>query len=421
MIHFTPAPANDFQLYISTYFARCKAACPKLRAIAGKWRFEDLIPGMSDFDTRLIAADDTTPREWGEMSISVGRVHTALARETPLWARNLEHLPGMNLTVAEVTDPDLYYAEFPQWTYYEGDASALARIGAYLAGRNWSSRDEMFHLRRFATFFGPYQRGIDPAINLGPWESKYPLHSRYMHYFAPPVQAAVSLARRRPCHGKLEALRAARDLFPRPRVIDRLFDTLDRHYEVAADYVDPRLAELEGELDGYLRAVWACLAQQVTLMEARADDSPQRLRERLAAVPIDPIDSFNEGLKFARFMKGRLIFYAQDIPWFDSGWLVRNEIQRIVANFYEKPLRAYGVARGWGVLPGDAVLERVRGDVLSDAACDGILRFKAEASPAIEPGTEKRRARALADVYDAVPSAHDRLGADLRRRVRSTA
>ena len=92
---FTPRPENIFGRFIDTYFARCREVCPRLKAIAGKWNFEDLLPGLSDFDSRLIFTDGATVSEWIEMSVAVGTVHTALASEHPEWARILEHLPGL--------------------------------------------------------------------------------------------------------------------------------------------------------------------------------------------------------------------------------------------------------------------------------------------------------------------------------------
>jgi Spy/CpxP family protein refolding chaperone len=100
-VSFAAKPDNDFRLFIDTYFERCRAECPKLAAIAGKWTFEDLIPGLSDFDTRFIFTDGVTVEEWIRMSSAVGRVHTNLAKESPRWARILEHLPGLNLTQAQ--------------------------------------------------------------------------------------------------------------------------------------------------------------------------------------------------------------------------------------------------------------------------------------------------------------------------------
>ena len=125
---FEAEPENDFELFIDTYFQRCKQVAAKLRAIAGKWTFEDLLPGLSDFDTRLIFTNDVSIAEWARMSIEVGKVHTQLAKEFPRWARKLEHLPGLNLTGAEMTDPAFYYPEFQQWTYYRGDERILDSI-----------------------------------------------------------------------------------------------------------------------------------------------------------------------------------------------------------------------------------------------------------------------------------------------------
>ena len=54
---FAPAPPNEFREFIQLYYERCRQVCPKLIAAAGKWEFEDLIPGLSDFDTRFIFSD----------------------------------------------------------------------------------------------------------------------------------------------------------------------------------------------------------------------------------------------------------------------------------------------------------------------------------------------------------------------------
>ena len=416
---FAPKPPNDFNAFIETYFDRCRALSPKIRVIAGKWRFDDLIPGLSDFDTRFVVSDDTTVADWSEMSLAVGEVHSKLAQERPHWARNLEHLPGVNVTISELTDPLFYYPEFPQWTYYHGDAAVLTRISDYLAAKPWTARDELFHLKRFATYYGPYIRGIDPAVNMGKWESKYPLHSRYMHYFTPPVQAAVSLMRKRGVRGKLEALTAARDIFPNPSVIDRVFDALAKHYEIPGDYADDALARIESQLDAYLRDVYAALEGHLTLFKVDAADTPAKLRERVNALPVDPVETFFDGVKFARFMKGRLLFYAQDIPWFDSIWLIRNELGRIVSGFFEKPLSAYGLARWQTKMPARDVLAKVRGEIVADADAAGILRFVDLASKPLEPGREKRAARDIAEIYDAVPRVHAAIAKDLLARLRS--
>jgi hypothetical protein len=313
-VKFHPPPENDFLSFVHDYFQRCRARIPQLRALAAKWRFEDLIPGLSDVDSRFIVAGPMTAADWSAMSLAVGQVHAEMCRETPAWARTLEHLPGINLTIDEITEPALFYPEFTQWTFYEGDAASIQAVRDELSRVAWSTRDERHHLKRFATFFGPYRRGIDPPVNLGAWENKYALHSRYMHYFAPPVQAAVSIHLRRNVAGKLEALRLARTMFPNPQVIDQVLESTRRHYEIAGDYAEPRLTEIERTLEAYLRDVWASLAGRATLIApapapAPGDDA-ETVRAKVAGIPADPTAEFFEGAKFGRLLEGRLRFFA---------------------------------------------------------------------------------------------------------------
>lgn len=414
---FEPRPDNDFDEFIDVYFRRCRDRFGKLLAIAGKWTYEDLIPGLSDFDTRFIVADDTTLDDWMAMSLAVGEVHTELARARPAWARILEHLPGINLTVNEMTDPIGYYPEFGQWTFYQGDGPPIERVEAYLAGRPWTERDEGFHLKKFATYYGPYDRGIDPPINVGNWESKYPLHSRFMHYFTPPVQAAVSLIRRRAVRGKFDALRQARALFDQPEVIDRVLDAVDRHYEVPAYYVEPKLSEIERELEDYLRSVLAALPGHVSLIDVNPDDTPDKLRARIAAMPADPVEAFFSGARFCRLMKGRLLFYAESIDAFDSPWLIRNELGRIVSNFYETPLRACGQLRFGQQLGANEVLDRCTGEIVTAQDREAVAAFVGAARAPIPEGQERRCARQVAEVFDPMLRVIEALRGDMTRRI----
>ena len=114
VMRFEPKPANDFEEFFDRYYTECRTRIPQITALAGKWDFEDLIPGMSDFDTRFIVEDNMTVQDWCNMSTEVGQVHLNLCRKYPHWARNLEHLPGINLMWSEIMDPDFYYPEYPQ-------------------------------------------------------------------------------------------------------------------------------------------------------------------------------------------------------------------------------------------------------------------------------------------------------------------
>ena len=410
---FAPIPTNDFKDFIDTYFRRCAEVCPKLRGIAGKWTFEDLIPGLSDFDARFIYADGVTIAEWARMSTNVGKIHTQLAREHQEWARILEHNPGQNLTLSEMLDPVLFNPESRQWTFYKGDESILAPIRRYLADKPWERRDEIFVLKKFAIYYGPYLRGIDPAVNIGPWENKYPLHSRFMHYFSPPVQVAVSLVLKKGIIGKFDALRQARELFPDPDVIDMILDTAACHYEVEEYYREHRLSEIERRLEAYLYKVYSCLSDHVTLIEVDPTDTPEQLRAKVAAIPIDPAERFCEGTRFGRLMKGRLQFYGVEIPWFDTDWLIPNEVNRMGKNFFEAPLKAYGLARWHEDLAPDMVLDRLRGNLLTGNVCDGVKRFVELTRQPIE-NDKKQRALEMAEVYEPIQVMMETLREDLR-------
>lgn len=415
-MEFVPAPENTFLEFMREYHARCQKRAPKIRAVAAKWAFEDLIPGLSDFDTRFVVDDSMTPADWGAMSLAVGEVHTAMCREFPHWARNLEHLPGVNLTAAEVMDDRLFYPEFAQWTYYEGDAALIRKIEETLAGRVWSARDEHHHLKKFAIFYGPYVRGIDPPVNLGPWENKYPLHSRFMHYFSPPVQAAVSLVLNRNVRGKFEALHLARGMFEQPETIDRLFEATGRHYEIPGWYQEPALGDLERELEKYLAKVWAKLAGHVKLVEPKAGDDVAEVRRKIGAVGNDPVQAFFESAKFCRLLKGRLLFYSQNIPHFDSAWLIRNELGRAVGNFYTKPLTIYGKVKFGEELGPQEVLNRLEGSVLSAQQVAGMKRFAEVAGRKIAQGHEKEQAAKVADGFEVVPVVLGKLSEGLLSR-----
>ena len=415
-MNFEPRPHNDFPRFIDLYYQSCRAHWPNILAIAGKWNFEDLIPGMSDFDARLIVADGMSVEDWCALSESVGRVHTEMVKRHPQWARLLEHLPGLNLTVSELTDPTFYYPEFQQWTFHEGQGAAMAIIRDYLANKPWSQRDELFHLKKFAAYIGPYDRQIDPPINMGRFESKYPLHSRFMHYFAPPVQSAVSLIERRGV-GKLDALRSARHLFPDPDMIELILDSLERHYETPAMYAEPLLTEIERRMEAYLGQVHAALVKHIALIRIEPQDTPAHLRAKLKTIPVDVAERFYAGVKFGRLMKGRLLFYAQNIEWFDSVPLIRIEHRRLAVTMYDTPLRTYGLARFKQELSADRVLDRITGELVSSEDRQRLGEIVAMCNAPLAEGRERQWAEELARIYDSTLRLTEALGADLRLRL----
>lgn len=408
---FTGIPPDPFPDFIETYFEESRKACPRVIGMCGKWTAADLIPGLSDFDTRLIFDDETSIPDWTAASLAVGRVHTELATKRPDWRRILEHLPGINLTAAELHDPLCYLPEVHLWSVYRG-AVNMPPAGA------WTAADEHFHLKRFATFFGPYQRGIDPPINLGEYENKYPLHSRYMHYFAPPVQSAVALTMRQCVRGKRQALEKARELFPHPEVIDRVLHTVDAHYEIASDYEEPELTKIEEILESYLASALEVLSKSVSSLQIDPKATPEELRKQVNSSSIAPVARLFELVCFARLMRGRLLFFAENIPWFDSDWLIRNELGRSRRWFYTQALEAYGVAVLNDRLPAEEVLEQVPTSILSPSLVRDYQRFSELASKPVEPGNEKIVSGLLADRFEPVQFVLELLLSDARRQAR---
>lgn len=408
-----PKPTNEFREFCHAYYESCRSRFDRICAVAAKWDFEDLIPGLSDFDTRFIVEGPMDASEWEKMSLAVGEVHTDLARRFPRWARILEHLPGLNLTVDEILDERLFYPEFRQWTFYEGDEEVIDRIRSYLECVEWSAQEELYHLKKVAIFFGPYQRGIDPPINLGPWESKYALHSRYMHYFTPAVQAMVSLQLKRTVRGKFEALRLAKDVFPSPHVVERLEQCVRDHYEWDDFYREPALTQLEHELDSYLCQAWLSLNGHLTLIDPDPADSREAIATQVGSIPENDVQKFFEVTRFSRLMKGRLLFYTSSIPWFDVSWLIRNEVGRMPMNLYHQPLTIYGRVRFGQDLSAEDVLARMTGRLISTTDAQALRTFADTADVPIKPGEERDMARRVADVYSSVLKNIEKIGREI--------
>ena len=409
-MNFTPAPANDFPEFIETYFERCRKRVPLIEGNAGKWKPEDLIPGLSDFDTRFLVSDTMTAEDWCAMSMDVGRTHFELVKERKAWARNLEHLPGENLKWGELLDPDAYFSEFSQWSYYHGNQKKLEQARRMATGHEWTAADETYHWKMIAIYYGRYNRTIDPAINLGPYETKYPLHSRLMHYLAPPIHAAICLAQKRTTPGKLDAFRAARDLFPDPDTADLVLDLVEQHYEAPELLCEPGVTGLDDRLQRYLTGVVNRLLDSGAPFDCPRDPTMAQLKDATRTLPApSSFTQLFENVKFSRLMKGRLWFYSNEVDWFESGLLIRVELNRIRPNFYETPLRMYGqLALGKEMSPEES-LQALAKDGFNKEDAEACRRFAATADPDCPDDELKKRARQIADLYDPFLHAMEKL------------
>lgn len=409
-MRFTPRPENDFPEFIRTYYEKCKEKAPRIEVIVGKWTFEDLIPGMSDFDTRFIVTDNMTPQDWCDMSEAVGEVHLALCNEFPHWARILEHLPGVNMTWQELQSGETYFPECHQWSAYFGKKETFESTIAELKNRGFTAKDEFFHLKKFFLYYDAYDRDIDPAINLGHFENKYPLHSRITHYFNPPLQSAISVIRREWVRGKREAFLLAKKIFPEPEFMEYLLDIIDRHYEIEELYKEPALSELEERLFNYLKNVFHHLRKKITIVQVENADNPSEYREKLNGIVLDPCMQIFESAKFSRLMKGRLKFYARAGRFFDSKWLIRNELSRIGKSFFANPFTIYWKAFGDGkAFPPLEIAKNLSGEIFNQTDLSFIKRFSDLTMHGYQQGEELKIAEQIAEVMDGFYLALDKL------------
>ena len=396
-----PKPENDFARYIETYYEECRGRFPNIEAIAGKWTFRDLIPGMSDFDTRFIVADDMTVDDWCRMSDAVGDAHLHLCREFPVWARNVEHLPGINLTWSELVAERTYYPEYRQWTFYHTTQDDRLRDARdRLACRPWDIKDEYFHLKKFCLYYGRYDREIDPAVNPGVHENKYPLHSRLMHYLTPPVMSAVCILRRKPFAGKFDALEEATRMFPDLGCWKPVWEILEADYRTPRWYEEPHLTELEDLLEKALTDIAHRLRDVLTIVPKQVGVNVAAWKKALDEASVDPALIIFDNAKFSRLMKGRLRFYASVPANFDFVWLIRNELKRLGRNFFTVPFGIFWTLRtGERIEDPSGILDALDDLVTADEiAC--AREFHRLTPGTWQPGTERETALAIVEVFD---------------------
>ncbi len=409
MNSFPPAPPNDFYFFIKTYYEMCRSRFSKIDAIAGKWEFEDLIPGLSDFDSRFICNNDMSSQDWCDMSMAVGSVHLELCKKFPQWIRILEHLPGINITWQEMTDEFTYYPEYMQWSFYHtSDEKRMNQATEKLGLRKWDKKDEYFHLKKFLTYYGPYDRNIDIPINLGAYAVKYPLHSRIMHYFNPPVQSAISLINRTAVRGKKEAFRLADEKYPHCRIFRDLLELVEKHYEEPQLYEQSALFFLEGRMFGILETLGEEISENLTLFQDAGKRTVPEWKEILREINQDASISIFENTKFSRLMKGRLFFYVNAPDYFDSIALIRNELNRIGKNFFIEPFSIFWKLKTGEKIHDPSIILKDLSHFLTQDEIDCALQFS-ELTDLDYRGKEKEIAKSIIEIYDGFYSALHRI------------
>ena len=250
-------------------------------------------------------------------------------------------------------------------------------------------------------YYGRYDRTIDPAINLGVHANKYPLHSRIMHYFTPPMHSAMILLHRKHFVGKFEALEIAAQCFPELKCWEIIWEILGADYKTPKWYEEPYLTELEDVLEEALGIIAIALRDVVTLVPNELGANVKAWRGAVAGVQVDRALRIVDSAKFSRLMKGRLRFYANAPPLFDNIWLIRNELGRIGNNLLSVPMGIY-----WSILTGQQMddvgmtLEKLRGGLLSNDEIDIAKYFHCLTSGPLKEGTECQVARDIVGIFD---------------------
>jgi hypothetical protein len=415
-MRFAPVLRNDFADFIACYYSRCRELFGNIEAIAGKWKFEDLIPCMSDFDSRFICSNNMDAGKWCQMSSAVGQIHLELCRSNPRWARILEHLPGVNLTWDELFDELTYYPEYKQWTFYHSSSQQRQADLQALYRRPWDDKDEYFHLKKFIMYYGRYSRTIDPPINMGVFENKYPLHSRFMHYFVPPVQSAVSIICRRSICGKIESIKLASEIFPNVPIWRELLDAVEQHYELPELYDEPALTHLEDRLEESLQIVAQRLAPELSLIKNAAEIPVSQWRDELKKYLVDPMLAVFDNAKFARLMKGRLWFYTHSPVHFDSRLCIEIELKRMGVSFFKVPFGIFWQMRtGKTVSDPLEIVQELVPDLLSTDEAECVMRFARLTPGTWEQGKHVEIANEIVAVYDGFFRALHRIAEEVKK------
>ena len=359
---------SEFIEYTSEYGRRVKERFPGFNAIFNKWQHEDLVPQLSDIDSRIIC-DDSNISGWMTLDKAIGEIHLEMVCERPDWSRMSEHNPGIALSVDELCDESVYVTDMRQWSFYYGDKAVNQMMNDYLANKPWSIADEFFHLSKFVYYYAPYDHDIDPAINIQ--EDKimdYALHSRIMHYFIPALMCAVSIIDKKTYCGKLEMLRRCIELYPDEAILDKVMNMIQKEYNVPESTDIDKRDLFEKECFDFLGKILnekvLCCIESV---EAQYRDSVEGLKQAVSKRQASPLMIISDTVRFARTRAGRYYFYLNAPDFFDTALLLnRHETHWLKTLFTAKPFQAYGQLK-WQDENFDAkhILDRIEGDIIT--------------------------------------------------------
>ncbi len=292
-----------------------------LVALVAKWEKSDLVPGLSDLAFRAVCDNQTSAEDWVEIDSYLGQIHLDMVKTHPEWNRINEHTPGAGLTLGELMDERFHNPEYAVWDLWWGESSWFSELREQVSSRPFGPIDEHYHLSRFLGYYSPYIYGIDPPINLGPFEPKYPLHSRCWHYFAPPMLSAASILARRNLPGKRNALKWLRDHGYVVEQAGAVLHQVDHHYDTPELGDEARLRQFEELLFSGFEELLELVHASVQDLDLILSTSPDSMKKQLASIGTAPLADLMEIVRFARIHAGRYYFYVNAPDHFDTGQL----------------------------------------------------------------------------------------------------
>ena len=300
--------------------------CPHFVALAGKWARDDLVPGLSDMDFRIICDGQTTVDDWLHIDRVMGRTLAEIAKDNPQWNRINEHTAGTAMTIPEMMDERFYNPEYFAMDIWYGPSDWLNKLKVYLSKQSFGYFDEYTHLSRFLTYYSPYIHGIDPPINLGFFEPKYALHSRCWHYFAPPMLSAASLLARRNFSEKREAMNWLCSNGHAAEQAHAVLEQVNAHYETPELGNSDRLRVFEEFLYTAFEQLYPRVCESIQFLPVDFSQDRSQIKKQLNACRWQPSQMLMDKLRWARTRAGRCCFYLNTPEHYSVNHQLKNEL-----------------------------------------------------------------------------------------------
>ncbi len=298
-----------FEGVAQTIGNRLSAANSRVIALVAKWSKDDLVPGLSDMDFRVVCDEAATADDWIKIDWHIGQIHRQMVQEHPEWNRINEHTAGAGINLRELLDKSLHHPEYSVWTVWWGNDEWLKQLLIRTLSQPLKAVDEHYHLSRFLSYYSPYIHGIDPPINLGEFEPKYALHSRCWHYFAPPMLSAATLLARKHFVSKREGLLWLAEHSFAADQVDAVLHQVDSHYETDELSNPEQLEKFEQLLFTGFEQLLEPVCKSVKHLDLPSGLNRMRLQQHLKAHIADAFVELLENVRYARIRAGRYYFY----------------------------------------------------------------------------------------------------------------